>query len=302
MTSASAYSELDYVDPTEKTSKKSFEQTFISSNIAISNWFNGVTRGIDRFLINSNTHSDLNQSVVKIENSTYSTEGKDLSNQTVILLSPRFPNFEKYWNLKFSTYDDQSDSRSVQKTLIQSSPRETNYGASIGLFKKIGKIRTSFQPRIELQNPLKVSHSIVFETILDYIDFKLNPRLDFFASSSRGTGVFQSLNFNFIIDDELSLTLINEGTYEEKLHKYSFTNGFSLGQTITDSDAMSYNLLFFANNRDNYHLDSYSLSTTWHHLFYKKILDLQLTPHLDFSKLSNFKGEAGLTLRLTVIF
>lgn len=246
--------------------------------------------------------NDKNVSSVKIENSTYSVERKGVSNQTAFIISPRFPNLEKYWNLKFTTFDDQAVSRSAQKSLSQSSPHETSYGATIGLFKKIGKIRTSFQPRIELQDPLKISHSLSFESIVDFIDFEFNPKLEFFANATNGTGIFQALNFNLILNDVFSLTLINEGTYEEKKNKYSMVNGFSIGQFISNKNAFSYNVLFSSHNRDNYHLDMYTVAATWYHVFYRRILDMQVTPHLDFADQLNFKGELGLTLRVTLSF
>lgn len=299
---AHSYSKVDAFENFENNEKETFETRFIKSNIKLTNWFNSITNKIDHFLVGQQIQNEKNESSVKIENSTYSVERKGVSNQTAFIISPRFPNFEKYWNLKFTTFDDQAVSRSAQKSLTQSSPHETNYGASIGFFKKIGKIRTSFQPRIELQNPLKVSHSLAFDSRIDFIDFELYPKLEFFAHATNGTGLFQAFNFNFILTDVLSLTLINEGTYEEKKNKYFMVNGFSLNQFISSKNSLSYNLLFASHNRDNYHLDMYTFAVTWYHIFYRKILDLQITPHIDFTEQLNFKGESGLTLRLTLSF
>lgn len=282
--------------------EETLEQKFINSNIAISKWFDSLAEGIDLFLVGEQLQKGRNETNVKVENSTYSVEGKNLTNQTSFIINPRLPNLEKYWNLKFTTYDEQNDERSAEKHLLRQTPRETNYGATLGLFKKLGRVRTSFQPRIELQNPLKISHSLAFETIADYQVFMINPKLNFFANATRGTGVFQAINFNFTLTKIFSLTLINEGTYEEKLNKYSVTNGFSIGQSISDKNAMAYSFLLFSNNRDNYHLDAYSLSATWYHLFYKKILDLKLTPYLNFNNSLDFKGQPGLTLQLTLNF
>ena len=289
-------------NPKNQQKNESFEQKFIQSNKAISNWFYSLAEGIDLFLVGKQLQSERNQTNVKIEYSTYSGEGKEASNQTVLVINPRFPNLEKYWNLKFTTYDEQEDERGAENNLLRQTPHETNYGATIGLFRRFGGIRTAFQPRIELQNPLKVSHSLSFETIADFQTFKVNPKLNFFANATSGTGVFQSINFNFNLTNIFSLTLINEGTYEEKLHKYSVTNGFSIGQFISNTNAMAYSLLFFSHNRDNYHLDAYTLTATWYHLFYKRILDIQLTPHLNYLHSNNFKGQAGLTVQLTLSF
>lgn len=299
---AQCFSKVDDFENFESDGKDTFETRFIKSNIKLTNWFNRITSNIDHFLVGQQIQNEKNESSVRIENSTYSVERKGVNNQTAFIISPRFPNFEKYWNLKFTTFDDQAISRSAQKSLSQSSPHETNYGATIGFFKKIGKIRTSFQPRIELQNPLKVSHSLAFDTRIEFVDFELYPKFEFFANPTNGTGLFQAFNFEFVLTDILSLTLINEGTYEEKKNKYTVINGFSINQFVSKKNSISYNLLFTSHNRDNYHLDMYTFGATWYHVFYRKILDIQITPHIDFTEQLYFKGELGLTVRLTLSF
>lgn len=293
---------IDTISRIDDDKEKTLEQQLIEGNVAISKWFDSLTEGIDLFLVHKQLKSEPNTTNVKIENLTYSIEGKGVSNETLLSINPRLPNLEKYWNLKFTTYDDQVDSRGADKTYLRQTKRQVNYGASVGLFAKFGKIRTAFQPRIDLQDPLSVSHSLAFESVADFKTYRINPKLEFFANSSRGTGIFQAINFNFILNNIYSLTLINEATYEEKLHRLSVTNGLSLGQVLSATDAMTYGFFMFANNRDNYHLDSYSLSATWYHLLYKKILDFQLTPHLDFSQSVDYTGQSGLTLQITLNF
>lgn len=289
------------VSKIDETESSSFEEKFISGNKAISAWFDSMADGVDLFLVGKRLTNTRNETSVKIENSTYSQEGTGVINETNLLVNPRFPNLEKYWSLKFTTYDEQ-ETRGTDKGYLRQTPRQRNLGASVGLFRKFGAVRTVFQPRIELQDPLKISHSLAFETVADFTTFQFNPKFEFFANANKGVGIFQAFNFNFTLNEVLSLTLINEAEYEDKLHKYSVTNGFSFGQFISETDAMAYSWLFFSNNRDNYHLDSYSLSVTWYHLFYKKILDFKLTPHLDFSTITDYKGSYGTTLQITLNF
>lgn len=290
------YSRIDQDD------KKTFSQTLIEKNVAFSKWFESFAESVDLFLVSKQKQVEKNDSSVRIENSTYSAEGVGITNETVLAINPRLPNLEKYWNLKFTTYDDQQDARGTNKSYLRQTPRQRNYGATVGLFSKFGKIRTLFQPRIELQDPLNVSQSLAFDTLAEYKNFKINPRLEFFASATKGTGLFQALNFSFLFTEPYSMTLINEGTYEEKLNRLSVTNGIALGQLFSDTDAFTYSFYMFANNRDNYHLESYSLSTTWHHILIKKILDVQLTPHLDFAATRDFRGQAGVTFQVILTF
>lgn len=286
----------------DEDDEKTLEQTLIASNVAIAKWFGSIAEGVDLFLVNKQLQAERNESNIRIENSTYSVEGAGVINETVLAINPRLPNLEKYWNLKFTNYDEQEDSRGADKSYLRQTPRQRNYGATVGLFSKFGKVRTLFQPRIELQDPLNVSQSLSFETVAEYKTYKINPKLEFFASAAKGTGLFQSLNFNFSLSQKYSMTLINEGTYEEKLHRLSVTNGISLGHAFSATDALTYSFYLFANNRENYHLDAYSLSATWSHILVKKILDVQLTPHLDFNSARDFRGQSGLSLQVILSF
>jgi hypothetical protein len=285
----------------EKISE-TFEEKFISKNRAFSLWFDSVADGLDLFLVGKRITKTKNDSYIRIENNTYSQSGLPTTNETSLLINPRLPNLEKYWNLKFTSYDEQENGRGTENDYLRQTPRERNYGASLGLFRKFGAVRTIFQPRIELKNPLAISHSLAFESVADFTTFQINPKLEFYASASKGTGIFQALNFNFSLNEIFTLTLINEGDYQDKLHNYSVTNGFSFGQYINADNALDYAWLFFSNNQDNYHLDGYSLSLSWYHLVYKKILDFRLTPHLDFGKDHEFRGSPGITFQITLNF
>ncbi len=286
----------------DQDEEKSLQQSLIEQNVAFSKWFENIADGLDLFLVNKQLDAAKNESNVRVENSTYSVEGGPVRNETVLAVNPRLPNLEKYWNLKFTTYDEQEDGRGSDKSYLRQTPRSRNYGATVGLFSKFGKVRTLFQPRIELQDPLNVSQSLAFESVAEHKTFRINPKLEFFANAKKGTGVFQAINFNFVLSPKYSLTLINEGTYEEKLNRLLITNGISLSQGISATDAMTYSFYLFATNRENYHLNAYSLSASWFHVLIKKILDVQLTPHLDFVKASDFKGQAGVTLQVILTF
>ncbi|MGZ3691053.1 MAG: hypothetical protein ACXVAX_06105, partial [Pseudobdellovibrio sp.] len=143
---------------------------------------------------------------IVIANTTYSREGQNLTNLTSINVNPRFPNLEAYWNLKFTTYDDTPTSVQTQGGYAYQTPRDKNYAATVGLFRKLNSIRVAFQPRIELQNPLRISHFLSFETIADYKTFKFNPKLQLFAKAVDGVGLEQDFNFNFKLNKDYSLT------------------------------------------------------------------------------------------------
>lgn len=280
-------------------------EDFMSSNAAIAEWFDSVAEGIDLFLVNKKVSEEQNETMVRLANLTSSSEGVPVRNEWILQVIPRFPNLEKYWSLKFSSYDEQEE-RGVDKNYLRQSVRDRNYGASVGLFRRVGPVRLQFQPRIELQDPLQVSHSIAIETVLLLpklgSGLKVNPKLEFFAHARRGPGVFNALNFSYSIDEITELTQINEAEYHDRRRLLAVTNGLSLGRIINSQNTLTYSLLFFSSSRENYHLTGYNLAVGWYHLIYKKVLDFSLTPNLDFSENLDFKGRAGVTLQVTVHF
>jgi hypothetical protein len=289
---------IESTSPEDRT----FEQELIEKDIMISKFFGSVAEGLDLFLVGKQVTDRRNDTHVKIQNSTFSNDGQKIRQTPSLLVNLRLPNVEDYWSLKFTSYDENEDRRNIQQSYLGQVPRQRNYGATIGLFQKLGNIRTSFQPRIELQNPLRISHSLMFESVADMKSYKINPELELFANPSDGVGTYFAVNFNIPFSIRNSLTFINNGEYDEKQHKFSVFNGFSIGHFISRFSSLSYDFIVNSTNRDNYHLDSYSLAVGYSHVLYRNIFDYQLIPHWDFLKTSSFVGKPGLTLILTVTF
>ena len=282
--------------------KKSIEQNLIESDILISNMFDNLAHGLDVFLAGKKRTDKVNKTRVVLENTTYSSEGGQRKNSTNLDVNLRLPNLEDYWQLKFTSYDENEDKRELQNRYLRKAPREKNYGASVGIFKKLGKVRTSFQPRIELKDPLKISHTLRFESRAEFKKVEVNPKLELFASPDKGTGVFTGLNFSTKLNKDFSLSMVNGVEYEDRQNKMSTSDGFVLGQRITDRSSMSYAIIFDCNNRETYHLENYSVSAGWSHALYKNVLHYQLVPHWDFVKARSFKGIVGIVFNVGLIF
>jgi hypothetical protein len=281
---------------------RTWERLFIDSNIAISEWFDSASDGLDLFLAGRRVTKTKNQTRIRVENSTFSKEGVPVDNTTGFNVGLNLPNVEKSWQLKFSSYDDREESRNLKTKYLRQTPREENYGASIGVFRKLGKVRASFEPRIELTDPLKVSHSIQFESVADMTGYRINPKLEFFANPSKGVGTFQRLNFFFQLNRSFNLTLINEGEYQEKIRTYSVNQGFSFGQVLGKKRAMSYTTLFSSSNRPHYRLEATNVSVAYSEVIYKRILDYQIIPNYEWARAENFRGRWGLTFNLNLTF
>src|SRR3989338_744853 len=284
----------------EKYFFKKFEEKFISSNIAISEYIDGIAENIDNFIVYKK-YQRKNETSIRVENISSSSEGQTVENVTHLNINLKLPNVEDYFQLKFTTYD-QNEERGSRKRYAQPLVREQNFGAALGLFRNLGAVKTSFQPRIDLQDPLKVSHSLSFSSTSDMTTYEVNPKIEFFANPDKGTGVFLGMNLSFFLNDTYTLNLINEGEYEEKRNLFSTTIGTSLVQSITKNSFFAYSVFTFSNSRPAYHLHGYSFSVSWNHLLYKKILDYQVVPHLDFSQDSSFKGIAGIALGVSLNF
>ena len=288
--------------PLQPPKVKTTEQDLIQTNIDISNWFDSVTEGLDLFLVGKKITKEKNKSSFKIENTSTSVEGENFSNVTSLSIRPRFQNLEEYFQLKFTTYDEAEEKRNTERGYLRRKTREQNYGATLGFFRKLGRVKTTFQPRIELQDPLKVSHSLAFESVADYKYLAFNPKLELFADAKKGVGVFQAYNFHIPINTTFSMTFINDGEYLEKLHSLSVTNGVALGQNLDDKTGLTYSLLFDSESRPVYYMTDYTTLITWHQVIYKNILDYQITPNINFDKKRSFKGRAGISLSIGINF
>lgn len=289
--------------PVKKDDKeKDWEQSFIQSNREISAWFDGVTEGIDLFLVGKRVTKEKNKSSFRIDNTTTITETENFNNTSSIAIRPRFKNLEEFLQLKFTSYDEKEDGRGVENGYLRKTQRRKNYGATLGFFRKLGNVRTTFQPRIELQDPLKISHSLSFESVAEIKKFQMNPKIEFFADADKGTGVFQALNFNYEFGPIWDLTLINEGEYQEKIHKLLVTNGFAFGQQYNEKTGFTYSWILNSDNRERYHLGKHVVSVTWHQNIYKNILDIQLQPFLEFDKANRFKGKSGVIFNISINF
>lgn len=299
---AALFAPQGWAQAQDSSQERSWERSFIDTNIAISSWFDSVAEGLDLFLVGRRVTSRPNKSNVRVELSAVSTEGEPVANNVSLIVNPRLPNLEEYWHLKFTTYDEREDKRDTPNEYLRKTPRQTNYGATVGVFKKLGDVRTAFQPRIELRDPLRVSHSLSFESIAHTRLFEVNPKLEFYANPLRGVGTYQALNFYFILTKIWSMTLVNQGNYEEKFHLYSVRNGVSFGQILDVKSALSYNAFLGSNNQPNYHLESYNFSVTYSRILYRRILDFQLTPNIDIQRMNSFKPRAGITFNLSLNF
>lgn len=285
-----------------KAEEPTLEAKLIQRNIQISQWFDGMAEGLDLFLVGRRMTQARNETKVVLENLTFSEEGRSPKNNFVLGVFPRFPNLEKYWALKFTSFDEREDRRRVNNAFVRQTNRRTNYGATAAWYRSFGKVRTSFEPRIELQDPLRISHSLSFESVAELRSVAVNPKIEFYASARRGPGVFQALNFNFSLSKQYLLTWVNEGDYQDTARLYSVNNGLILGHFISNRATLSYSMIVNSTNRPNYHIEGYTGSISYNELVYRRIFDYTITPYVTWVRSNDFKPQAGGILNLRVTF
>ncbi|KYG65766.1 hypothetical protein AZI86_01430 [Bdellovibrio bacteriovorus] len=286
----------------EDPHRKAWDESLMDDNRAISEWFDGMAEGLDLFLAGKKYSERKNDTRFEVETGLFYSEKTAFSDATSFNLNLRLPNVEEYWHLTFSSYDETKE-RSATQTYLRQEARERNYGARVGFFKKLGNIRTSFQPRLGFAGRFQISHSLTFESVAERPNgYRVNPKLEFYADAAEGAGIFSSFNFNFHLSHNLSLTFINEGDYKDRSHQFAVTNGVSLGQRFSATKLMNYGVFFNFSNEPNYQLAEYILQPSWNHMLYKNMFGYEVVPYLNFNRDFDYAGYYGIMTYLRFYF
>lgn len=297
--------------PTKPTKKiqlgeeKPEERWIFGAQKRIAKYFDDVADSFDQFLIGKRLTRQPNGTKVVINGGVYFPEGSSAYVTNDINVNLRLPNFEKYWQLKFTNYDDQESQRGVRRTYLRqgrTADEDKNYGASLGFFGQFDKVKVTFQPRVNLGGGLNVSQSLVFQSSLKKETVTFKPKIEFFATPEKGTGIFGGFNNDITLSETYSLSVINEGEYQEQDNIFIATQGLSLGRSIDDISSVSYGLFFISNNRPSYHLEGFNISMGYHVIVYKDFIEVGASTGLDFQKQREFKGLALTALSFSLIF
>lgn len=244
-----------------------------------------------------------NNSSISIKQLNVWSEGGKMQNSTSFGINLRLPNLEKRWQVRFASYDEQEEARDQQERRFRTRPRENKPGAALLFFKKLGKIRTTFQPRLELKDPLAMSYVLRFESEAELKPFHMTPRLDLFADPVKGTGEYFRLNFGVRLAPKWELTFLNDEEYRERTNFLNVNHGIALDYALADNKGLG---LSFMTNSINlggpYHLNQYAISPAYAQEIAEDRLRFVFATFLSFTKAEAFKGDAGCSLQIEVIF
>lgn len=280
------------------------EEVLIDRNKAISEEIDTAAEKLDIMLTGEKVTSTQNKTQVKIENNMYWSEGGNVDVSPHFGVRLRLHNLEEKWQLVFTSYDEEEENRGIDQRQFRRTPKERNYGAGLAFFRQFGKIKTTFQPRLELKDPLEMSYLLKLEPESRAAPSQLHvfPRLEFFAQPDKGVGVFNSYDFIWPLSAYFSLSYLQEFEYEDEENKFTSNNALSVVQRITDRGSFSYSVASTSNNRETMHLEQYGFAVTWYEIAYVDIFEYSIAPTWDFIKENNFKGVAGLRATLNFIF
>jgi hypothetical protein len=275
----------------------------IEKNKEISNWFDRKVEQIDLFLVGKSTSNVINESSIKLISTTESQEGENLKSNIAISINPKLPNLEKFLKIRLSTYVERDEYLRSRRTLNEDTDEIfTKPSASEDFWHDIQTFKTSFEPRIELRDPLKVSYSLNFKSHGQYYSFSLDPGLEFFADDTKGVGQHLALNYSFKLSKIFDLRFLNEGEYQHRLHSFNVENGMTLNQVLDANSDLGYGFVISSKNKPNYQMSSYRIFTSWQRSIYRRVLDVQLVPHLEFQSTRNYTGVPGIVFNLIISF
>ncbi len=303
---------IEPIDPPieEQAVERDYMGEFIEKNKEISSWLDRKVEQVDLFLVGKSKSNIKNNSSFRVINSTGSFEGDNFKNNTTISINPKLPNLERFLRINLSTYverdaylrsqrnlQDENEELQDQDHIDLNQPKE-----NLNWVYELMTFDAYFEPRIQLSDPLQISNTLGFKSQTRIGKLQIDPKFEFFADATKGLGVFKALNFTYHLSRSFEFRLSNEGEYEDRINKYTVNNGLTLNQLVSDRNSLGYGVALTSTNRPNYHLKSYRTFVLWNHTFYKKVIDFQLIPEVEFERARGFRGLAGVTFNLIVSF
>lgn len=277
----------------------SFAQTLSEETVeaqqAVSEQVHRAAEFIDLTLAGKKYSDVRNTSQVSVSQQVSLTEGGVWHQSTDLGVNLRLPNVEKQWQARFSTYDEEEEDRDLNRRLIGTGTREKNPGAALLFFKKLGDIKTTFQPRVQLTNPLQVGYVLKFENEGQIKWLKIKPTFELLADANKGAGEYFSLGFYEKLGGRWSSSQQNEEEYDEAGNAFTTRHGVTFDYQLNDTQGLGWATVLSSANHD-FHLDSVNVSMAFNHQLIKKILRYTFSPFLGFAKADNFKGKAGVML------
>src|SRR5690606_11462985 len=126
--------------------------------------------------------------------------------------------------------------------------------------------------------------------------------LELFGKSDSGAGQFLGLNLTHLINEKNSLTLINDEQYVNYENRFSTNHGLIWGHRFSDTTQTNTSLIFeYESVPKNFHLRQYVLAVGFDHIFYRRVLTLNVTPYIIYLHRPEYDEVHGVNLNLMII-
>jgi hypothetical protein len=241
-----------------------------------------------------------NTTSAKISQSLIYREGGNLDPTTRFTVNLRLPNLERRWQLRFTSYDEEEQSRRRVAPHEALQP-EREFGAGLGIFRELGKVKISFMPKLVLRDPLEMNYVLRFEKNDELSFVRILHRADLFANAAKGTGQFYEITLLKEFD-RWSISTKHQEEYRERDHLFTVGHGLTFGYSLTDNMGVYQAYSVHSSNIPSYHLDIYSVSCGVGYEIRPQRFKVGLGPVLDFPKSRSFKGTSSLALTGELIF
>lgn len=286
----------------DSTGVHSFEERSIEFSKFISQKLEQAAEKIDITLAGKKYTRKKNPSTINVTQYVTHLEDTGLTTSTDFGINLRLPNFEKRWQVRFSSYDEDKENRDLSQRRVRTRTRERDFGASFQFFETLGKIKTTFQPRLKLASPPTLSYILRFQSEAKGKNIRLVPRVDFFTDPDKGTGEFFSLDFQWEISKRSDLSLTSSEEYRDHENYFTTQHGISYDYSLTPARAIGGSYSLRSINRPSFGLDSMTVAGAYTQEILREVLKYSISPFLDFDKDYHFKGKAGITLNMEAVF
>ncbi len=281
---------------------KPLDKKLIEEDIKVRKKIDDIITGVDLALTGGKLSDRKNLTQIVIRNQLNWPEGGPFVYTPHLDLRLDLPNLEKKFFLKFATYNEDQESRGINRDRLKTSPIQDDAAATIGVLQKLGEVQVEFEPRVEFRSGIQLSYFMKLTSSSSSGPSSFHPDAQFFARSDTGIGQFLALNFDVKISRRFILSVIDEEQYQDQTNLFSTNNGLLLTYIYNDRMSQQTSLIYEASSRPAYHLDSYTIGSGFTHKLYRNVLHYTILPYLIFPRNLDFKWSPGLNLEVDIIF
>ncbi len=272
-------------------------------NQVTSDWLDRQAHNLDMSLSGARYTKKEEDSQAIIANEIYFREGEGVKFRPSIDLRLSLPNFEKKYKLMFSNYNRNKIRRSNYGRREFLDNQRSDYGATLSFAEKIGDFDITFEPRIQIEDPIATFYTLRFESEARQKANKFLTRFEFFADSEKGTGQFASLIYRRTFWGNWGHSVILEEEYQDAQNLFTTLQGYTLHYQINEAILLDNSLIFRSRSEPvNFHLDEISVGPSFTHEILKDELRYSINYFHFFNEAFNFKGRSTGSVILEFIF